>query len=104
MFAFGQGCSVDGTVVYLNKNGGGKYFRSGGMMGTPLVAPSGCYYQIIGGSCAFTDNLLPNGNVVSNTVLECPIDESFIFLGFGILISIISVRKINSTKRRLTEI
>ena len=58
-------------------------------------------------------NLVGNGNCPGNsttpgiigtfTMVECPLDQSFFFLGFGILISIISVRKLNSKKPMLSK-
>jgi len=38
------------------------------------------------------------------TMVECPIDKNYFFLRFGILISIISVRKLNSKKPMLSKI
>ncbi|WP_316765975.1 hypothetical protein [Pedobacter frigiditerrae] len=91
----GVGCTLDGLTIYTNKNGGGKYFDAGGMM-VKIVATPGCVFPAISPStpCLFTSGT-PGGYLASD-VLECPVDESYFILGFGVLISIFSIRKIKA--------
>ncbi|RZJ68800.1 MAG: hypothetical protein EOO47_24590 [Flavobacterium sp.] len=92
----GVGCTLNGITVYINQNGGGKYFDAGAHAATLSPAPSGCIYPAISPTtpCLFTSGT-PGGYLASD-VLECPVDKSYFILGFGVLISIFSISKIKA--------
>ena len=91
------GCAVGGTL-YTSRRGMSRNFDD-----TPSqTLASGCYFTYTPGSnnCTVKSSSDLPGFLVDS--IECPLDQSYFFLGFGILISIISVRKLNSNKPMLS--
>ncbi|TCD10560.1 hypothetical protein EZ449_09455 [Pedobacter frigidisoli] len=87
--AFSQiGCAVGGTL-YTSRRGMSRNFDD-----TPSQTLAlGCYFTYTSGSNNCTVKSSPDlpGFLVDS--IECPIDESYALLGFGILISVVSLKK-----------
>ncbi|MCX2575030.1 hypothetical protein [Pedobacter sandarakinus] len=91
LLSYGQvGCRDNTTGrVYTNQNGGSSNWAKNPSLDP---APAGCSYPQTGGTCNISG--VGSGILVSTT-LECPLDASYFFLGFGVLLTLFSARKIS---------
>lgn len=80
------GCGI-GSTLYTGRKGGSPNYKA-----SPYTTygPE-CYFTPYGGNC----NVAGVGNGIFVDTVECPIDESYVFLGMALLISIIAVKKVD---------
>lgn len=80
------GCGV-GNTLYPDRKGGSANYNST----NPQTYGPECSFIPFGGTC----NVSGVGGGIFVDTIECPIDESYIFLGMALLISIIAFKKVD---------